>query len=69
MAFFGPKVLVTLRENRSTTRRMYLPPRYSTIWTEKYIESILGGKEKYYSVKRGKCEDSDEINLGLESAF
>jgi hypothetical protein len=32
---------------------MYLPTRYSTIWTPTDIEGIICGKEKYYLVKNG----------------
>jgi hypothetical protein len=66
---FGPSVLVTLRENGSKKWKVYLPPRYSAIWTQEDIESILGGKTKYYLIKRGQCEETGELILGLEWLF
>jgi hypothetical protein len=35
---------------------MFLPPRYSTIWTPQDIDSIIRGREKYYLLKMERVQ-------------
>jgi hypothetical protein len=48
--YFGPSVLLDLKENSKQWYKLHLPSRYSTIWTPADMDAIIGGKEKYYLI-------------------
>jgi hypothetical protein len=65
MTIFGPSVLLTLRVNGFITLKMCLQTRYSTIWTDKDVDSINNGTQRYYLLKRGRKKSCGFI-LALE---
>jgi hypothetical protein len=59
-------ILLILNMNGDTNVKVYLPQRYATVCTERDIESINNGIERWKLVYRGVCCRSNQVILSLE---
>jgi hypothetical protein len=64
--YFGPSVLLDLKENGNRWYKLHLPPRYSVIWTPEDMDAVIGGKEKFYLITNGVCKETGHIILNFE---
>ena len=63
---YGVSILLTVRESSVDVVRVYLPKRYTDVFTDPNIVSINNGILKFKLIYHGVCEKTNAFLLSLE---
>jgi hypothetical protein len=63
---FGPTVVLTLLSNVPATTKVFLPKRYSSLFTDDEIRDIQKGNEQLSLIYLGTCPISKAFQLAIE---
>jgi hypothetical protein len=63
---YGPTVLLSIKDKPYNTIKVFIPKRYSTIFSEADTNSINAQNVLLHLVYKGMCDKSKSYILGIE---